>query len=111
VFKPGHAKLGGRQKGTPNKTSATVREMLAASGVDPIQEILTLIPTLLGSHDRVQVWLKLLPYCYPTLRSVDLSLDPDAAIGVNVGNVAALWAVAREEAMKHAAVVGDDSPS
>ena len=109
MFQPGHAKVGGRKKGTPNKTSATVRELLAAEGIDPIQKILREVEQLLSPMDRIYVWLKILPYTYPQLKSVEISGDPDAPIGVTPSNVAALWAVARQEAMKHAATAGEDT--
>lgn len=36
-FKPGHKKLGGRQKGTPNKASAEAQDILDALGCNPIE--------------------------------------------------------------------------
>jgi hypothetical protein len=38
-FKKGHAKMGGRQKGTPNKATQEVKDKLAAEGCDPIVEL------------------------------------------------------------------------
>lgn len=42
-FQKGHAKVGGKQKGTPNKASATVRERLALMGCDHIGYLIATI--------------------------------------------------------------------
>lgn len=39
-FKPGHKKAGGRQKGTLNRDTATLKERAAALGIDPFEILL-----------------------------------------------------------------------
>lgn len=93
AFEPGRAKTGGRQKGTPNKTASFVRDLLGAEGYEPIGEILALLSDV-TPREQLQVWLKLLPYCYPQLRAIELSMDPDKPLNATPDNVAALYAAA-----------------
>jgi hypothetical protein len=39
-FKPGHKRLGGRKKGTPNKITAQVLEKTRELGIDPLEILL-----------------------------------------------------------------------
>lgn len=68
--------MGGRQKGTPNKSKvARVGEFLAEKGVNPAQEILDIIPTL-DARDQLSAWLDLLSYCQAKPKAVEETL-PD----------------------------------
>ncbi|MGZ3805640.1 MAG: hypothetical protein ACXVB4_15595 [Pseudobdellovibrionaceae bacterium] len=53
----------GRKKGVANKKTLLAREILNGLGVEPIQELLALMPSL-PKAKRVEVWLSILPYCY-----------------------------------------------
>jgi hypothetical protein len=44
MFKPGQGRLGGRAKGTPNKSTVELRERIASLGCDPF-EFMALIAT------------------------------------------------------------------
>ena len=61
----GSPKLGGRVKGTPNKSKlfklSKTAEVLAEAGKHPIEEILKLLP-LLPPRDAVKVWAELHSY-------------------------------------------------
>lgn len=93
AFQPGHTKVGGRQKGTPNKTTAVVLKAIQAEGYEPIVEILTLLAEV-TPREQLTVWLKLLPYCYPQLRAIELSMDPNKPLTVTPENMPAVYAAA-----------------
>lgn len=64
--KPGRQKTGGRRKGTLNKRTAIQRllkvdEALLKQGLDPIAEVLRLLPKL-DPKDQVKVLLELTSY-------------------------------------------------
>lgn len=62
-------KTGGRVAGTPNKVTTELREMLKTI-LDG--ELVTLRATLdkLPAKDRLDVVLKLMPYCMPKIESI-----------------------------------------
>jgi hypothetical protein len=68
----GHAKWGGRTKGTTNKKNEAVLKYLSEKGYDPIKGMLDL-----ANHDDDSIKLsarkELLSYCYPKLKAVELS--------------------------------------
>jgi len=68
-------KFGGRTKGTPNKTSAELRErftLLLESNMDRIQSDLdTLEP-----KDRIRTLLEISKFIIPTLKAVDNTINP-----------------------------------
>ena len=63
-FKPGNTFGKGRPKGVRNRISLQkVDEYLAERGINPIEEILKLLP-MLDPREQVKVWGGLLPYLY-----------------------------------------------
>ena len=68
-------KYGGRTKGTPNKTTAELRErftLLLESNMDRIQSDLdTLEP-----KDRIRTLLEISKFIIPTLKAVDNTINP-----------------------------------
>ena len=68
-------KFGGRTKGTPNKTTAELRERftsLLESNMDRIQSDLdTLEP-----KDRIRTLLEISKFIIPTLKAVDNTINP-----------------------------------
>ena len=68
-------KFGGRTKGTPNKTTAELRErftLLLESNMDRIQSDLdTLEP-----KDRIRTLLEISKFIIPTLKAVDNNINP-----------------------------------
>jgi hypothetical protein len=67
-------KTGGRKAGTPNKITSELRESLKAI-LDG--ELVTLSATLdkLPDKDRLDVVLKLMPYCMPKIDSINGRYD------------------------------------
>ena len=70
-------KTGGRKAGTPNKVTGELREMLKTI-LDG--ELATMRATLdtLPAKDRLDVVLKLLPYCMPKIESIGGLYDQSA---------------------------------
>lgn len=79
----------GRQKGTPNrKTVAKVSDYLGEQGINPAEEILTIINEkkvvtdhitnlqreefVLGSGARADLWLELLSFCHAKPKSLEI---------------------------------------
>lgn len=70
----GSAKTGGRQKGTPNKTTATIREWL----INVIRKNQRQIEKDLKELEpgaRLQVIAKLLPFVVPKMESINATVD------------------------------------
>ena len=69
-------KTGGRAPGTPNKITAELREVL--KGV-VAKELTTITATLeaLPPRERLEVLVKLLPYCMPRIGAIEGSYDTD----------------------------------
>lgn len=67
-------KTGGRKAGTPNKITSELRESLKAILAG---ELVTLSATLdkLPDKDRLDVVLKLMPYCMPKIESINGRYD------------------------------------
>lgn len=70
-------KTGGRKAGTPNKVTTELRETLKAI-LDA--ELTTITATLekLPAKDRLDVVLKLMPYCMPKIDTINGRYDKDA---------------------------------
>ena len=69
-------KTGGRQKGTPNAISVAIKSQIEVImngnfSTDKIQKDLA----LLEPKDRIAVYLKLLEYAVPKLRSSDINVE------------------------------------
>jgi hypothetical protein len=79
----GSAKTGGRQKGTPNRATLTIREKLEAMGCDPIVEFAKIAMNEKNEIDvRMRCLDKIAPYIYPKLKPVDMSSDEPLVINV-----------------------------
>lgn len=73
---PKGVRLGGRQKGTPNKrTQYSVKERLEELGVDLISEILKCIENVEDDNERAHLYLKLLEYCDAKRKAIEVSTD------------------------------------
>jgi hypothetical protein len=97
----------GRKPGTPNKRSTLdVHGKLAAANVDLVTDILADIEKILDPVERAAARLKLLEYCAPKLKAVELSGDLGQATPVTEDNVNELWERARLRAISGGAGVG-----
>src|SRR5688572_10138878 len=72
--KPGTAKTGGRQKGTPNKATAAKAAEVAATGLTPLDYMLTMLrnPDELPAN-RMWAAEKAAPFVHPKLAAVEHS--------------------------------------
>lgn len=89
--KKGSPKTGGRKKGTPNKKSRFVRELLENQKFDPVTECVVVFRKAMDkfehqNHSEFQFkWLEiagkqcheLMKYCYPQLKAIDHNLTED----------------------------------
>lgn len=69
-------KTGGRTKGTPNKITVELRKTLKriiAAELDALPETLEQLP----SKDRIELVLKLMPFCLPKVDSIGGQYDVD----------------------------------
>ena len=79
----GLAKTGGRQKGTPNRATLTLKEKLAAMGCEPLVEI-----AKMGMNEKNEIEIRercfadIAPYLHPKLKPVDVSSDESLVINV-----------------------------
>lgn len=62
----------GRKKGTPDKKSLLVREVLENHSINLAEQIVVRLPKL-TSLEQVRALIQLLPYVYPKLTSVQHS--------------------------------------
>jgi hypothetical protein len=82
-FEPGHKKLAGRQKGTPNKVNSVVSDILQAKNMNLVEEAIALYSE--GDHEfKLKVLNLLFPYAYS--KKVDI---PDDSLDVTPEHSAA----------------------
>lgn len=72
-FKPGQKRPpnAGRKKGSLNKSTLLLRDILAARQIDIVEELLDLIPDL-EPFQQVQTYLKLMEFAYPRLAAIQV---------------------------------------
>lgn len=68
-------KTGGRKKGTPNRTTAEMREMLKAIAEDEIEALPDLLSQLKPA-DRVNAIVRLIAYIMPKPPESNSAIDP-----------------------------------
>ena len=69
-------KTGGRQRGTPNKVTADLRKVLKqiiAAELEAFPKTLAQLP----GKDRVELVLKLMPFCLPKIESIEGQYDDE----------------------------------
>lgn len=71
-YKLGHSKTGGRTAGTPNKKTERLMDLLGEYGIEPIKEIVNLLPSL-TPKEQVDVYRDLLSYIYPKRKAIEHS--------------------------------------
>lgn len=77
-FEPGHQKVGGRKKGTPNKAASEAREIVEKIlGKSIPARLLELSKT---PKEEREVLLSLLPYTYNKLQAIEVSGDMSHAL-------------------------------
>lgn len=77
-------KTGGRQKGTPNKATASIRQALEPIVEEEIERLSDLLDQL-DPKDRALLITKLLPYVAPKLQSIEIT-EPEEP-GKDISNM------------------------
>ena len=83
-FQKGRTKTGGRAKGTPNKKTTELIELLG--DYNPIVRLIEIAKDENTSLDmQVKINLDLLPYIYPKRKSIDMNSNemPEVKIYIN----------------------------
>jgi non-ribosomal peptide synthetase component E (peptide arylation enzyme) len=77
AFENGHPKIGGRQKGTPNKkTLIKADDLLLELGVNPIQKLVEIAESDLSSLDqKINCYKEIAKYTYPKFKSQDIRIE------------------------------------
>lgn len=78
-FKKGHAKTGGRKKGTPNKSHSKVRDAFALLLEDNLEQLEADLAEL-EPKDRVRLLLDLAKYVVPQLKQTELKQNEDSPV-------------------------------
>ena len=73
----GLPKTGGRKKGTPNKTTQDLKELLETMNLNIPEQICQLLPQL-PVEKRTDVLLNLLSYIYPKRRAIEHQIEVEA---------------------------------
>jgi len=89
AFENGHEKLGGRQKGTPNKkTLIKADDLLLELDVNPIQRLIEIAESDLTSVDqKINCYKEIAKYTYPKPKSQELrvtSMEEAAPIKIEI---------------------------
>jgi hypothetical protein len=81
TFKPGCPRPpnAGRKKGTPNKATQQLREILDAEGLDPAKKLAELLPNL-TPEKQADICLKLMDFLYPKRKAVALTNEDGSAL-------------------------------
>lgn len=70
-------RIGGRQKGTPNKRTALAAERLAQLGCDPLEGMVKIVQDEKTPLDiRASMLKELVQYIHPKLRSTEVDASP-----------------------------------
>lgn len=78
---PKGTRIGGRQKGTPNKVTAETTAKIAAAGITPLDYMLTILrDTKQNAVDRFEAAKAAAPYVHARLNATTLKGDEDAPI-------------------------------
>lgn len=71
-FQPGHERVGGRAKGTPNKRKS-LEEVCQAKGFDPFDAMLEIAQDDSDKHLRFQALKEVCQYLYPKRKTLEHS--------------------------------------
>lgn len=83
-FVKGHKKLGGRQKGTPNKNSLTFIDELNQRNFKPLAELIDMYQRTEKEEIQVDILKTMLKYIYPQRKAIELqNSDSDYEIIIN----------------------------
>jgi hypothetical protein len=76
-FETGHQKIGGRQKGTPNKnTIIKADELLLQLDINPIQKLIEIAESCEATIDhKISCYKEIAKYTYPKHKSQDIRVE------------------------------------
>ena len=79
AFELGHTKMGGRQKGNPNKkTLMKAEELLVQLGVNPIQKLIEIAESENASLDQqINCYKEIAKYTYHKPKTQDMKITQD----------------------------------
>jgi hypothetical protein len=86
-FEKGHTKIGGRQKGTPNKKHLLrVDEILLQLDINPIQKLIEIAESDESSVDqRISCYKEIAKYTFPKLRAQNTQHAGQMSFNVTTG--------------------------
>lgn len=76
MFEPGHKKLGGRKKGTPNRIATEVSDLLEAEGFDLVKESMDLYRSSNDDEVRQRILNMLFPYVHSKRSELIITQKP-----------------------------------
>ena len=84
AFENGHEKLGGRQKGTPNKkTLIKADDLLLELDVNPIQRLIEIAESDEATIDhKINCYKEIAKYTYPKLKSQDIRIEQHELLNI-----------------------------
>lgn len=74
----GSPKVGGRKKGTPNKSSRNLLERLDRARFDPVTEYIRLYEAVIDPDKKLAMLTYLFAHIFPRLKEIELPLDEPA---------------------------------
>ncbi len=76
-FEKGHSKIGGREKGVPNKkTLIRAEDLLIDLSINPIQKLIEIAESDEATIDhRINCYKEIAKYTYPKLKSQDIHIE------------------------------------
>lgn len=75
---PKGVRLGGRKKGTVNKITASMRELMANFCEETMEEFFTSFHAIDEPKDKCKIWLEMQSYVTPKPSSVELNVTSGA---------------------------------
>lgn len=75
AFQPGHAKLGGRKKGTPNKVNKNIRKMLEEQLLPAMENIGNIINSIEDPEKKASVLSQWAAYIIPKYSNTTINAD------------------------------------
>jgi hypothetical protein len=76
-FENGHLKVGGRQKGVPNRATKAFRDFLGAFLLEEMEFLPANFKAIKSPEKKLELLIKLLPYIVPKMQDLSLENLPD----------------------------------
>ena len=79
-------KTGGREKGTPNKSTASIREAISEIVSENLPQLKMDIKSL-APKDRIKAITDLASYVLPKLKATDITISDEAIPSINIAPI------------------------